>query len=261
MSTMNGTAESAAFWAENRQAEVYAVSTVFFVLSLLSLSGRLTAARIVGKSLWWDDWFAIIATVCGIGGYITTMLYLRFGLGRHAIVVIQEDPENLSRFLQTIVANEIVYTTGLACARLSIVTLYYRIFGTSNMRYFLHGFAAFIVGWAVATYVPSIRTCWPISSFWDGTNQNCIDLHGFYVGVAIGSIITDFGLMVLPMPYIWNLKVPTFQKVLLALTMIFGGFACFVTIFRLAIVVSLDLSDLTWNTVDQIIWTTLELFW
>lgn len=39
------------------------------------------------------------------------------------------------------------------------------------------------------------------------------------------------------------------------------GSACFVTIFRLAIVVNLDLSDLTWNTVDQIIWTTLELFW
>ena len=72
-------------------------------------------------------------------------------------------------------------------------------------------------------FIPSIRTCWPISSFWDGTNQNCIDLHGFYVGVAVGSIVTDFGLMVLPMPYIWNLKVPMFQKILLALTMVFGG--------------------------------------
>lgn len=79
------------------------------------------------------------------------MLYLRFGLGRHAVVVSQEDPENLSRFLQTIVANEIVYTTGLACARLSIVALYYRIFGSSNMYYFLQGFAAFIVAWAIAT--------------------------------------------------------------------------------------------------------------
>lgn len=79
------------------------------------------------------------------------MLYLRFGLGRHAIVVSKEHPKHLSRFLQTIVANEIVYTTGLACARLSIVALYYRIFGSSNMLYFLHGFAAFIVAWAIAT--------------------------------------------------------------------------------------------------------------
>lgn len=62
MSTASNATVSAAFISENRQAEVYVVSTVFFVLSLLSLSGRLTAARIVGKSLWWDDWFAIIAT-------------------------------------------------------------------------------------------------------------------------------------------------------------------------------------------------------
>lgn len=63
MSTATGLPESAAFLAENRQAEVYAVATVFFVLSLLALSGRLGAARIAGKPLWWDDWFAIIATV------------------------------------------------------------------------------------------------------------------------------------------------------------------------------------------------------
>lgn len=63
MSTTNGAPESAAFLSENRQAEVYAISTVFFILSLLALSGRLAAARIVGKSLWWDDWFAVIATV------------------------------------------------------------------------------------------------------------------------------------------------------------------------------------------------------
>lgn len=79
------------------------------------------------------------------------MLYLHFGLGRHAVVVAQEDPQNLSRFLQTIVANEIVYTAGLAFARLSIVFLYYRIFGSSNMKYFLHGFTAFIVAWSIST--------------------------------------------------------------------------------------------------------------
>lgn len=63
MSTTSGTPESAAFLSENRQAEVYVVSTVFFILSLLCVSGRLISARILGKSLWWDDWFAIIAAV------------------------------------------------------------------------------------------------------------------------------------------------------------------------------------------------------
>jgi hypothetical protein len=63
MSNTTGPSENAAFLAENRQAEVYAVATVFFVLSLLALSGRLAAARFARKPLWWDDWFAIIAAV------------------------------------------------------------------------------------------------------------------------------------------------------------------------------------------------------
>lgn len=79
------------------------------------------------------------------------MLWLRFGLGRHAAVVMQEDPNNIPRFFQTIVANEILYTTGLACARLSLVAFFYRIFGVLSMRFFLHGFVFVIIAWAIST--------------------------------------------------------------------------------------------------------------
>ncbi|KAL0262019.1 hypothetical protein SLS55_003454 [Diplodia seriata] len=231
------------------------------------------------KPLSWDDWLAFVAAVNTVGVFIGTMLWLRFGLGRHSAAVMQDDPKDVSRFFQTILANEIMYTTALACARLSLVAFFYRIFGVSSMRYFLHGFVFVIISWAIATvrvlslkmcftlliafrqYVPSIRTCWPIASFWDGTNQNCIDIFKFYVGVAIGGIVTDFGLMVLPIPYIWRLNVPRYQKVLVVCTLVFGGFACFVTIIRLVKITQLDLSDPTWGTVDLMIWTGLEVYW
>lgn len=79
------------------------------------------------------------------------MLWLRFGLGKHAVAVVQEDPENVTRFFKTIVANEMLYTTGLACSRLSLVALYYRLFGVSSMRYFLHVFVFIIIAWAIST--------------------------------------------------------------------------------------------------------------
>lgn len=41
----------------------------------------------------------------------------------------------------------------------------------------------------------------------------------------------------------------------------FGGFNCVVTIVRLYMVESLDLSDPTYNTTDLMIWTGLELYW
>ncbi|KAF5981894.1 integral membrane protein [Fusarium coicis] len=188
------------------------------------------------------------------------MLWLRFGLGRHLAWVMQDDPKNIENFFKAIVANEVMYTTALACARLSLAAFFYHIFGVSTMRYFLHGFVAFIIAWAISTYVPSIRTCWPISSFWDGTNQNCIDLSNFYVGVAIGGIVTDIGLMIISLPYIWALKVPLYHKILIAIMLVFGSFACFVTIIRLTKVITVDLTDPTWGTVDLMIWTGMEVY-
>lgn len=79
------------------------------------------------------------------------MLWLRFGLGRHLAWVVQDDPKNIERFFKTIVANEMFYTTALACARLSLVAFFYQIFGVSSMRYFLHGFVFLIVSWAIST--------------------------------------------------------------------------------------------------------------
>lgn len=77
------------------------------------------------------------------------MMWLRFGLGRHEIVALEEDPMNIVYFYQTIFANEILYPFGLATARLSLVVLYHRIFGLFNARYYLHGLMAFIMAWAV----------------------------------------------------------------------------------------------------------------
>lgn len=64
---------------------------------------------------------------------------------------MQDDPKNIENFFKAIVANEIMYTTALAYARLSLVAFFYHIFGVSSMRYFLHGFVVFIIAWAIST--------------------------------------------------------------------------------------------------------------
>ncbi|RYC78901.1 hypothetical protein BFJ63_vAg18222 [Fusarium oxysporum f. sp. narcissi] len=250
----------AAFLVESRQDEVYATHIAFFVMMIIIVPCRFFSSRITKKSLGWDDWLAYFAAFNTIGVFIGSMLWLRFGLGRHLAWVLQDDPKNIERFFKTIVANEMFYTTALACARLSLVAFFYHIFGVSSMRYFLHGFVFLILAWAISTYVPSIRTCWPIHTFWDGTQQNCIDLSKFYVGVAIGGIITDIGLMIVPLPYIFTLRVPLYHKILIAIMLVFGSFACFVTIIRLTKVITVDLSDPTWGTVDLMIWTGMEVY-
>ncbi|TDZ19055.1 Satratoxin biosynthesis SC1 cluster protein 4 [Colletotrichum orbiculare MAFF 240422] len=194
-----------------------------------------------------------------VGVFTGTMFWLRFGLGRHEAVVLEEDPMNVQRFYQTIFANEILYPMGLACARLSLVILYNRIFGLFTARYYLYGTMAFIMAWSVYATLPLILACKPVENFWT-THKNCIDISRLYISIAVGSIVTDFMLMILPMPYAARLRMSWYKKMLLLMSFVFGGFNCFITIIRLVKVSTFDYKDPTWGTVDLMIWTGLEAY-
>ncbi|TDZ37627.1 Satratoxin biosynthesis SC1 cluster protein 4 [Colletotrichum trifolii] len=250
--------ETAAFRAENR-AEVYTVHIIFFVLSIISVLARFAAVKFQGRKWTWDDWLAVASLVFIVGVFTGTMFWLRFGLGRHEAVVLEEDPMNVQRFYQTIFANEILYPMGLACARLSLVILYNRIFGLFTARYYLYGTMAFIMAWSVYATLPLILACKPVENFWT-THKNCIDISRLYISIAVGSIVTDFMLMILPMPYAARLRMSWYKKMLLLMSFVFGGFNCFITIIRLVKVSTFDYKDPTWGTVDLMIWTGLEAY-
>lgn len=161
MENTTTTTTTQAFLAQSRQPEIFALHTIFFTLAVLAVAGRVyTAAYLVnvvpgrGRGgcgrLAAHDWLAVATGVGTVGVYTCSMLWLRFGLGRHAAWARgQDDGANIRRFLQTVMANEVLYTTTLACARLSLVVFYYRIFGVTNMRYWLHFVVAGIVAWAL----------------------------------------------------------------------------------------------------------------
>lgn len=76
--------------------------------------------------------------------------------------------------------------------------------------------------WCVEQVLATLLICKPISYNWDFTTQkgscanttvNCI------VGAGI-NIVTDLVILLLPMPTIWRLKIPTRSKI--SLSLIFG---------------------------------------
>ncbi|KAK1983673.1 hypothetical protein LZ30DRAFT_587916 [Colletotrichum cereale] len=251
--------QSAAFKAESRSGEVYTVHIVFFVLSTVSVIGRLGAARHSGRKIGWDDWLAVTSLVFTTGVFTGTMFWLRFGLGRHAVVVEGEDPMNITRFYQTIYANEMLYPMALSTARMSLVILYNHIFGLFRARFYLYGLMACIGMWAVYATLPAILACTPVENFWTN-HKNCIDLSKLYISIAVGSIVTDFVLIIIPIPYAMELTMSPLKKALLITSFVFGGFNCFVTIIRLIKVTSFTYGDPTWGTVDLMIWTGLEVY-
>ena len=51
----------------------------------------------------------------------------------------------------------------------------------------------------------------------------CINIHSFFIGIAVPNIITDIALLVMPLPYMWRLQVTLPKKIALMFVFILGG--------------------------------------
>jgi hypothetical protein len=77
--------------------------------------------------------------------------------------------------------------------------------------------AIIIVGaWGISQVLIGIFMCRPIEGFWDQTvAATCIpNFPQFYIN-AVGNIITDVAVFLIPLPVIGHLNLPRAQKVLL----------------------------------------------
>ena len=70
----------------------------------------------------------------------------------------------------------------------------------------------------------TVFQCVPVSGYWNKKiPAKCINDDQFFISSSIVNIITDFFLILLPIPYIWRLHRTTPQKIALAGIFILGG--------------------------------------
>lgn len=56
--------------------------------------------------------------------------------------------------------------------------------------------------------------CRPVQYTWDKSIQGiCIKTWTFFVAGSVPNVLTDFAILILPLPAVWNLKMGTVQKV------------------------------------------------
>ena len=80
--------------------------------------------------------------------------------------------------------------------------------------------------------VTSAVTCVPIEAFWMAAKGTCINLKGFFVGNAVPNIVTDFILLVVPLPFIYHLHTPKSYKIALAFVFACAGLVITISIIR-----------------------------
>lgn len=98
--------------------------------------------------------------------------------------------------------------------RLSILLLYLTLFQQKGFRNFGWGMGAFIVLFPVASMLSLFGFCQPISKNWNKLEPGHCG-NTFAVEIVSGAInlILDWLLILMPMPIVWRLQMPTKKKI------------------------------------------------
>lgn len=125
------------------------------------------------------------------------------------------DGPTLNKQLQMIMTASVLYVPCLALAKFSLLLFYHQL---SPIRWFktaVYILMAVVVGYSSAIIFALIFPCNPIAKNWDITitHGTCINRAAIYIATAVVNIATDVMLLILPIPIIVHLQMPTMQKI------------------------------------------------
>ncbi|RYP41490.1 hypothetical protein DL767_000995 [Monosporascus sp. MG133] len=167
-----------------------------------------------------SDWLILISFLFFAAFVICFGLTTLYGAGRHAIAVTDRRKLQILSLL-----GETIYFYSMAFIKLSILSLYARIFPSRRFRWYLWGIAAFMVAWALQGSFVTVFQCTPIEYGWNRElpGGRCIN-YGLSVLISgIANIITDFVILCAPIPLVLRLQVTPQKKRLLIFTFALGG--------------------------------------
>jgi len=131
----------------------------------------------------------------------------------------------LIRVPQPFWASILVYCLSLTFTKVSILLQYLRVFTTKQFRVFCWALLGFVAVYSTWSVFASIFECMPVAYFWDKTIKggHCMNQYAVYFTGAAVNIVTDFAIIILPMPVLRRLNLPLKQKRALMLVFALGG--------------------------------------
>ncbi|KAE8139204.1 hypothetical protein BDV38DRAFT_270060 [Aspergillus pseudotamarii] len=216
------------------------VNCVFLPIAAIALLIRTWTRLFIVRSFRWDD-------------------LLNWGLGRHMWDV---PADYLSPwFMKLNVIAAILYCAGTGFTKVSVLVFYMRIFPSRNFHRAVWAIVFIAAGYSVASVLANILSCTPVDKAWYPTKAGtCMNRPVFYFANAGLGIFTDFATVIVPIPWLRRLQMPTRQKIAVSCILAMGCFVGVVSCIRLSTLYTLLKSpDLTWSTTDALMWCTIEL--
>lgn len=135
--------------------------------------------------------------------------------------------DNITFMFKMLYCGFVLYITSRHFVRLSLLLFYYRLFGHIPMaRRLIRLTSGLVVAMCIAFDFSILFGCTPIKHFWESwDNQHeghCISIHAFFWAGAIIDIATDVWIMLIPVPFLMQLKLSLRKRILSSIMFAFG---------------------------------------
>ncbi|KAH7013659.1 hypothetical protein EDB80DRAFT_749306 [Ilyonectria destructans] len=249
---------------ESKQTDIQAVVFITFAAATIVMILRLLSRRLKRIPLSWDDYFALCCYAMAIAWIVIIPYWLRKGLGLH-IQDIKSPPieEILFESKLLLFVAELVYAFALFFAKLSILSLYWRMFHVTNIRLPIQILFGCSIVWITFRIFMGIFHCVPVQAFWDSSAGGKCEIEDkkFFFGTTLVHAFIDIAILIVPIVQIGKLQLPSLQKYGIMVMFMFGFFICAAAIVVIVAATQFDATsvDLTWNICPIVVWATVEV--
>lgn len=149
----------------------------------------------------------------------------------------------ICKYYQWLYVASVLYSPGAFCTKVTLLLLMARVFSVNT---FISRCIRIFIAILVLAYLPiqGLKTfiCQPISAYWDvveasgvgvtGSNAKCFDQSVLFMCDILIAIVTDFIILILPIPLVWSMGTSWRQKIKYIILLGAGGGATATTMMR-----------------------------
>ncbi|KAM0426044.1 hypothetical protein ACHAPT_008675 [Fusarium lateritium] len=197
--------------------------TVVFVSAFVA-TRFYAKSKVMGGGTTRDDWATYSSYVLMVGYCITACVAGTYGGG-------------LNQW-ESGYAATIFYAPMALTVKLALLSIIIRVFGSVHKKTMIgiYVFIGMLVAYYVSGFFIKIFICWPISAYWRGETDKCLDQSAIITADAIISSVSDLVILLLPTPLTWSLHLSRRKRLRVIGILCAGGVATAFSIYRLAMI-------------------------
>ncbi|RAK99551.1 uncharacterized protein BO80DRAFT_446522 [Aspergillus ibericus CBS 121593] len=201
------------------------------VFVLLRFSIRIYYKQFVGV----EDWSCLIAWVLFMGYCGIAIAVGHYGGGYH---IDDVSPAHQVLFRKFCYVATVLYCPMALFVKIALLSILIRIFSPYRSKVlFIYILLGCLCVYYVIAEIIKIRMCDPVPGYWTlDPKASCLNQRAALIADSVISVVTDFIILILPLPLTWSLQMSRSKKLRVIGMLSAGGLATAFSLYRLVLV-------------------------